>query len=61
MALIFNWTVEKQKGYALYGRSVQDFLKETYEDMVADGYTFDEFMNNLRNRAGEICSGDERK
>ena len=31
----------------------QDFLKETYDDLVAKGFTFDDFMNNLRSRSGE--------
>ena len=29
-----------------------EFIKETYEDMVAKGYTYDDFMNNLRSRSG---------
>ena len=34
----------------------QDFLKETYDDLVAKGFTFDDFMNNLRSRSGDKCS-----
>lgn len=32
-----------------------EILKESYEELVAKGYTFDDFMNNLRSRSGMNC------
>jgi len=32
----------------------QESIKEYYESLVAKGYTFDDFMNNLRSRSGII-------
>ena len=29
-----------------------EFLAKTYNDFVAKGYTFDDFMNNMRSKSG---------